>query len=219
MSLGALTSNIKRIKAMANDNATEDTVVYLGDVGVKDRRNRRKAMTIEVGHNGGNRRTQATMENQETSTRGIDEGQKLLSGTEEELIEDLQRVHKLCPNAEPDIDSYRAHGKFADAAWEEYFSRFNRFVGEAGMLLPRSRQVEYWANRLVEVLLQHREEISEPTKKLIRAQLGKAIESLKIDKPISETLANMEEEEIVEKSKHIVAAFHEEFGIQRSGNE
>ncbi|HTR24849.1 MAG TPA: hypothetical protein VMI10_12795 [Terriglobales bacterium] len=147
--------------------------------------------------------------NEETFTRWIDEKPKLLSGTEEELIEDLQRVHKLFPNAEPDRDSYRAHGKFADAAWEEHFSRFNCFVGEAGLLLPRSRQAMYWLCRLGEVLQQHREEISEQTKKLIRGELRKVSELTKSDKAISETLA-----EKTERRKRISAEMYEEFGIK-----
>jgi len=147
--------------------------------------------------------------NKETSTRGTGEGWKLRSGTEEELIEDLQRVHKLFPNAEPDRDSYRAHGKFADAAWEEHFSRFNCFVGEAGLLLPRSRQAMYWLCRLGEVLQQHREEISEQTKKLIHAELRKVSELTKSDKAISETLA-----EKTERRKRISAEMYEEFGIK-----
>jgi len=139
---------------------------------------------------------------------------KLSSGTEDQLIEDLQRVHKLRPNAEPDIDFYRAHGKYADAAWEEHFSRFNRFVGEAGLLLPPDRQAMFWAYRLVEVLQQHREEISKQGMKLIRAELRKVSELTKSDKAISETLA-----EKTERRKCIFAGMHEEFGIKGAGNE
>ena len=67
----------------------------------------------------------------EVSTRGTGKGQKLLSGTREQLLKDLQRVHKLFPNSNPDRDFYRAHGKFADAAWKQYFPHFKDFVREA----------------------------------------------------------------------------------------
>jgi hypothetical protein len=70
-------------------------------------------------------------QNKETSTRGAGKGQKLLSGTRDQLIKDLQRVHKLFPTAEPDRDFYRVHGKFADAAWKEHFPRFKDFVAAA----------------------------------------------------------------------------------------
>ena len=46
--------------------------------------------------------------NKETSHRGTGKGQKLLSGTRDQLIKDLQRVHKVFPTAEPDRDFYRA---------------------------------------------------------------------------------------------------------------
>ena len=105
--------------------------------------------------------------NEETSTRGSGKGQKLLSGTEDQLIEDLQRVHKLFPNAQPDKDFYRAHGMYADAAWKEHFSRFEVFVAEAG-LLPRFRQTCYWIDRAAEELQQGWEDLSEQEKETIR---------------------------------------------------
>lgn len=145
-------------------------------------------------------------------------GHKFPSGTEDQLIEDLQRVHRLFPNAQPDEDFYRAHGMYADAAWKEHFSRFNRFVGEAG-LLPPSRQALYSSCRVVEILHQHRGEISKQDMELIHAEAGKLIELTKSYGLISEALAKMEEEEIADRGKRIVAAFHEEFGIQGSGNE
>ena len=46
-----------------------------------------------------------------TSTRGAGKGRKLSSGTRDQLIKDLQRVHKLFPTATPDRDFYRQHGK------------------------------------------------------------------------------------------------------------
>ena len=69
----------------------------------------------------------------EVSTRGTGKGQKQLSGTREQLVKDLQRVHKLFPNANPDRDFYRAHGKFPDAAWKQYFPHFKDFVREAAV--------------------------------------------------------------------------------------
>ena len=69
--------------------------------------------------------------NKETSTRGTGKGQKLLSGTRDQLIKDLQRVHKLFPDANPDRDFYRQHGKYADAAWKKHFSRFKDFAAAA----------------------------------------------------------------------------------------
>ena len=67
-----------------------------------------------------------------TSTRGAGKGRKLSSGTRDQLITDLQRVHKLFPTATPDRDFYRQHGKYPDAAWKEHFSRFKDFVAAAG---------------------------------------------------------------------------------------
>jgi hypothetical protein len=69
--------------------------------------------------------------NKETSTRGAGKGQKLLSGTRDQLVKDLQHVHKVFPTAVPDRDFYRRHGKFADAAWKEHFPRFKDFVAAA----------------------------------------------------------------------------------------
>ena len=69
--------------------------------------------------------------NKETSTRGTGKGKKLLSGTREQLIKDLQRVHKLFPDANPDRDFYRAHGKYTDAAVKVHFSRFKEFAAAA----------------------------------------------------------------------------------------
>jgi hypothetical protein len=73
--------------------------------------------------------------NKETSTRGAGKEQKLLSGTRNQLIKDLRRVHKLFPQADPDRDFYRKHGKFADAAWKEHFPRFKDFVAASGVAL------------------------------------------------------------------------------------
>ena len=169
-------------------------------------------MTIEVGHEGTNRRTQSTMESKKTSTRGAGKGQKLSSGTEEELIEDLQRVHKLFPNAEPDKDLYRAHGIYADAAWKEHFSRFNRFVGEAGLLLPPFRQAMFWLYRVTEEFQQHGKEYSKQDRERIRVPLLKIAELTKTDR-VPETLTKMEEEEKAERVKRTLDELREEFGI------
>jgi hypothetical protein len=69
--------------------------------------------------------------NKETSHRGAGKGQKLLSGTRDQLIKDLQRVHKVFPTAEPDRDFYRVHGKYSDAAVKVHFSRFKDFAAAA----------------------------------------------------------------------------------------
>jgi hypothetical protein len=77
------------------------------------------------------RRTQSTMADKEASTRGAVKGQKLLSGTRDQLIQDLQRVHKVFPTAVPDRDFYRVHGKYTDAAVKVHFSRFKDFAAAA----------------------------------------------------------------------------------------
>lgn len=74
--------------------------------------------------------------NKETSTRGAGKGQKLLSGTRNQVIKDLQHVNKLFPTANPDRDFYRQHGKYADAAWKKHFSRFKDFVAASGVASP-----------------------------------------------------------------------------------
>jgi hypothetical protein len=53
------------------------------------------------------RRRQSTMVSKERPTRGAGKGLKLLSGTRDQLIKDLQRIHKLFPTAVPDRDFYR----------------------------------------------------------------------------------------------------------------
>ena len=78
-----------------------------------------------------NRRTQRTMISKKTSHRGAGKGQKLLSGTRDQLIKDLQRVHKVFPTAQPDRDFYRVHGKYTDAAVKVHFSRFKDFAAAA----------------------------------------------------------------------------------------
>ena len=88
-------------------------------------------MTIKVGQKPSNRRTQSTMASNNTSTLGTGKGQKLLSGTRDQLIKDLQRIHKVFPTAQPDRDFYRVHGKYTDAAVKVHFSRFKDFAAAA----------------------------------------------------------------------------------------
>lgn len=71
------------------------------------------------------------MASKNASTRGTGRGQKLLSGTRDQLIKDLQRVHKVFPTAQPDRDFYRVHGKYTDAAVKVHFSRFKDFAAAA----------------------------------------------------------------------------------------
>ena len=78
-----------------------------------------------------NRRTQSTMASKNSSTRGTGKGLKLISGTRDQLIKDLQRVHKVFPTAQPDRDFYRVHGKYTDAAVKVHFSRFKDFAKTA----------------------------------------------------------------------------------------
>jgi hypothetical protein len=69
----------------------------------------------------------------EVSARGAGKGQKLLSGTRDAIIKDLQRVHKLFPDLKPDRDFYRNYSKFADSAWKAFFPRFKDFVRAADL--------------------------------------------------------------------------------------
>jgi len=106
--------------------------------------------------------------NKETSTRGTGKGQKLLSGTRDQLVEDLQHVHKLFPTAVPDRDFYRKHGKYADAAWKKHFSRFKDFVAAAGLtpFEAACRYLEQAAERLQQHLRQqHAEHAGDLSKK------------------------------------------------------
>src|SRR3974377_87010 len=88
-------------------------------------------MTIKVGRKASNRRKQSTMASKNTSTRGVGKGAKLLSGSRDQLVKDLQRVHKVFPTAQPDRDFYRVHGKYTDAALKVHFSRFKEFAAAA----------------------------------------------------------------------------------------
>jgi len=47
------------------------------------------------------------------------------------LVEDMQRVLRTLPTAQPDRDFYRAHGKYSDAAVKVHFSRFKDFAAAA----------------------------------------------------------------------------------------
>ncbi len=159
-------------------------------------------MTIKVGHKGSNRRT--PMASKETSTRGTGKGGKLPSGTEDQLIKDLQRVHKLFPNTEPDRDFYRAHGRYTDAAWKEHFSRFKVFVAEAG-LLPPFRQACYFLDRIAEELQQGWKDFSEQEREIIHEKMAnfEAMLTARIEsqRAVRETLAAMAEEERLESEE------------------
>ena len=72
---------------------------------------------------------QPTMESKETSTTGNE--YKHTAGSRHALITDLQRVQVLFPNPNPDLDHYRAHGKFTDEAWKSYFPTFEDFLADA----------------------------------------------------------------------------------------
>jgi len=99
--------------------------------------------------------------NKETSHRGTAKGQKLLSGTRDQLIKDLQRVHKVFPTAEPDRDFYREHGKYADAAWKKHFSRFKDFVAAARpTLTPFAAACQHFG-QAAGLLKQHGKDLSE----------------------------------------------------------
>ena len=118
-------------------------------------------MTIEVGHKRSNRRTQSTMVSKQTSTRGAGKGQKLLSGTRDQLIKDLQRVHKVFPTAVPDRDFYRQHGKYSDAAWKEHFPRFKDFVAAARPTLTPFAAACRHFEQAAALLKQHGKDLSE----------------------------------------------------------
>jgi hypothetical protein len=47
------------------------------------------------------------------------------------LIEDMRRVLRTFPTAQPDRDFYRVHGKYSDAAVKVHFSRFKDFAAAA----------------------------------------------------------------------------------------
>ena len=131
-------------------------------------------MTIKVGHNGSNRRTQSTMaKNKETSTRGAGKGQKPSSGTRDQLIRDLQRVHKVFPTAEPDRDFYRAHGKYADTAWKEHSPRFKDFVAAARPTLTPFAAACRHFEQGTKLLKQHGENLSEQEIRELDAIFGK----------------------------------------------
>lgn len=63
---------------------------------------------------------------------------KKSQGTREQVLQDLQRVHKLFPDASPDRDFYRVWGRYTDGAWKPYFSTFKKFVKAAEIIPPVS---------------------------------------------------------------------------------
>jgi len=101
------------------------------------------------------------MASKQTSTRGTGKGQKVVSGTRDQLIKDIQRVHKVFPTAEPDRDFYRQQGKFADAAWKEHFPRFKDFVAAASPTLTAFAAACRYFEQATKLLKQHGENLSE----------------------------------------------------------
>jgi hypothetical protein len=95
------------------------------------------------------------------STRGAGKGLKLMSGTRDQLVKDLQRVHKVFPTANPDRDFYRQHGKFSDAAWKAHFPRFKDFVAAARPTLTPFAAACRDFEQATKLLKQHGKNLSE----------------------------------------------------------
>jgi hypothetical protein len=164
-------------------------------------------MSIKVGHKRSNRRTQSIMaKNKETSTRGAGKGQKLLSGTRDQLVKDLQHVHKLFPTAVPDRDFYRKHGKYADAAWKEHFPRFKDFVAAAKpTLTPFAAACRYFEQG-VKLLEQHGKHLNEQEIRelyLIFEEVGGLVPALNdyLNKMDDEIFARMNAEDEAEEKR------------------
>ncbi len=176
-------------------------------------------MTIKVGHKGSNRRTE-TMPSKKTPTSGTGKGQKFLSGTRDQLIKDLQRVHKLFPTAVPNRDFYRKHGKYADTACKEHFPRFKDFVAAAG--LTPVKAVCWYLDQAAEVLRQHAEDLSEQEFEII---IDKSERLLPIDlseesqRRLSDTLARMEEKSQREVDEILAIMAAEEERLEAEENE
>jgi hypothetical protein len=161
-------------------------------------------MTINVGHKRSNRGRQPTMATKKTSTRGAGKGQKLLSGTRDQLIKDLQHVHKLFPTAVPDRDFYRKHGKFADAAWKEHFPRFKDFVAAARPTLTPFAAACRHLEQAAGLLQQHGKNLSDDELREINGRFFGKVEWLNreledfSDRMADEILAEMSEEQRIE---------------------
>jgi len=161
-------------------------------------------MTIKVGHKRSNRRTQSTMASKKTSTRGVGKGQRLLSGTRDQLIKDLQRVHKVFPTAVPDRDFYRQNGKYADAAWKEHFPRFKDFVAAARPTLTPFAAACRHLEQAAGLLKQHGKNLSDDELREINRSFFGKVEWLSqeledfSDRMTDEILAAMEEEQRIE---------------------
>lgn len=121
------------------------------------------------------------------------------SSTRDQLIKDLQRVHKLFPTAKPDRDFYRAHGRYTDAAWKEHFPRFKDFVAEAGVT-PAAAVC--WHLYQAAKLLQR--DFSEQETREIQTAFDRVYSVLpstldeESQRAVMEVLAKMEEEERLE---------------------
>jgi hypothetical protein len=166
-------------------------------------------MTIKVGRKGSNPRKQSTMASKETSTRGAGKGQKLLSGTRDQLVKDLQRVHKVFPTAVPDRDFYRQHGKYADAAWKTHFPRFKDFVAAARPTLTPFAAACRHLEQAAGLLKQHGNNLSDDELREINRSLFGKVEWL-----------NQELEDFSDRvTDEILAAMAEEQRIEAEGNE
>jgi len=153
------------------------------------------------------------MVSKQTSTRGAGKGLKLMSGTRDQLIKDIRRVHKLFPNAEPDRDFYRQHGKYADSAWKEHFPRFKDFVAAAGITpfaaacQNLDRAAELLQQHLLQQHAEHAGDLSKKESKELRVIFNK-VEKLLLGeaeqskRAVIVTLAAMEEEQRIEAEEN-----------------
>jgi hypothetical protein len=69
---------------------------------------------------------------------------KKSAATREQMISDVQRVHKLFPQAVITRDFFRTHSKYIEKAWTQYFSTFSDLVREANAG-PEKREPAYTA--------------------------------------------------------------------------
>jgi hypothetical protein len=146
--------------------------------------------------------------NKKTSTRGVGKGQRLLSGTRDQLIKDLRRVHKVFPTAVPDRDFYRQHGKYADAAWKEHFPRFKDFVAAARPTLTPFAAACRHLEQAAGLLKQHGKNLSDDELREINRGFFGKVEWLHQEledfsnRGIDEILAAMEQEQRLEAEEN-----------------
>jgi len=157
------------------------------------------------------------MASKTTSTRWAGNRQRLLSGTRDQLIKDLQRVHKVFPTAVADRDFYRQHGKYADAAWKEHFPRFKDFVGAARPTLTPFAAACRHFEQATKLLKQHGKNLSEQEIRELDGIFHKvswlvpALEGYG-DRMVTETFEAMAEEARIKAEEYARAAarVHEE---------